>query len=214
MGQNPTPVETEIKIHWNGSADEARRRIEAAGYREIESRTLESDQLFDFNEGALQSSGRLLRLRRLSPASPQEAETGSQKAQATVTYKGPGMSAQYKSREEIEFDVSDDVAFQQVLDRLGYVPKFSYQKYRTKFGSADESGVITLDETPIGVFLELEGPEYWIDATAKRLGFDATAYSTASYSSLYREYRTQNPESPLNMIFENKLGLSPERKRP
>jgi hypothetical protein len=29
-----------------------------------------------------------------------------------------------------------------------------------------EPGIITLDETPIGVFLELEGGKYWIDGTA------------------------------------------------
>ena len=213
MSSKPPPIETEIKIHWSGSADEANRRIEESGYRLVESRTLESDQLFDLAENVLWASGRLLRLRHLLPDGADEASSKSS-PRSTVTYKGPGMSARYKSREEIEFDVSDPAAFAQVLDRLGYVPKFSYQKYRTKFGSADESGVITIDETPIGVFLELEGPEYWIDATAKRLGFDASAYSTASYSSLYREYRTQNPGSPVNMIFENKPGLSPEGKRP
>jgi hypothetical protein len=33
-----------------------------------------------------------------------------------------------------------------------------------------------LDETPAGVFLELEGPSRWIDRTARRLGFAESDY--------------------------------------
>ena len=79
---------------------------------------------------------------------------------------------------------------------------FRYEKYRTKFAAAGEPGMITLDETPIGVFLELEGAKSWIDGTAGRLGFALSAYSTASYAALYTRYREQNKDAPANMTFE------------
>jgi adenylate cyclase class 2 len=185
-------VETEIKLRWEGSPADARAHIERQGYQVIEPRTLESDQLFDRATGELKQSDQLLRLRRAGPGGG---------AGATVTYKGPALRERYKSREEIEFQVSDADAFTHMLARLGYLPGFRYEKYRTKFAMAGEPGIITLDETPIGVFLELEGAKFWIDGTAGRLGFALSAYSTASYAALYKEYRQENKESPPDMTF-------------
>jgi adenylate cyclase class 2 len=180
-------VETEIKLKWAGTAAEAHAHIECQGYEVIEPRTLESDQLFDRASGELKQADQILRLRRPGPS-----ETGGG---ATATYKGPASRERYKSREEIEFQVSNADAFQHMLERLGYVPGFRYEKYRTKFATAGEPGIVTLDETPMGVFLELEGAKSWIDGTAARLGFALSDYSTASYAALYREFRqeTRNP---------------------
>ena len=187
-------TETEIKLLWQGSAQEARALIERHGYRLSSPRTLECDQLFDLPSGALWQSDRILRLRRTS-----SAEAGQH---AVVTYKGCASRETYKSREEIEFDVSDPDAFTLVLERLGYHPGFRYEKYRTKFKAYGEPGIITIDETPIGVYLELEGPQAWIDSTAARLGFPAARFLTASYAALYREHREQHPDAPRNMTFD------------
>jgi adenylate cyclase class 2 len=187
-------LEIEIKLRWAGSAADARAHIERQGYQVIESRTLESDQLFDRATGELTQGDQILRLRRTGP---REGGAG-----ATVTYKGPAIRERYKSREEIEFPVSDADAFTHLLERLGYLPGFRYEKYRTKFAAGGEPGIITLDETPIGVFLELEGAKSWIDGTAGRLGFALSAYSTASYGALYREFRQANKDAPPDMIFE------------
>jgi adenylate cyclase class 2 len=185
-------VETEIKLRWTGSPADARAHIEREGYQVIEPRTLESDQLFDRATSELKQGDQILRLRC--------ARSGGGSPGATVTYKGPATRQRYKSREEIEFQVSDADAFTHMLARLGYLPGFRYEKYRTKFATAGEPGIIALDETPIGVFLELEGAKYWIDGTAARLGFALSAYSTASYAALYGEYRQENKESPPDMI--------------
>ena len=185
----PPYIEIEVKLPYDGPPQAARRRIEQHGYTQTDPRVLESDQLFDRPGGELKRSDRLVRLRRSG-------------ARATVTYKGPSQRERYKSREEIEFEVSDPDAFALVLDRLGYVPAFRYEKYRTKFAAPSEPGFITIDETPIGVFLELEGPPAWIDRTAQRLGFSAADYSTASYASLYRDYRLTHPGTAENMTFE------------
>jgi len=182
-------VEIEVKIPFTGTAREARELIEQRGYLLRESRTLEADEVFDRGDSELRNADQLLRLRR----------SGSR---ATVTYKGPATRERYKSREEIEFDLSDPEAFELVLDRLGYSPRFRYEKYRTKFETSNsDSGVLSIDETPIGVFLELEGPTAWIDETATRLGFANSEYCTLSYAALYREYLRSHEEAPADMVF-------------
>jgi adenylate cyclase, class 2 len=185
-------TETEIKFRWNGAAQEAQALIERHGYAVSSPRTLESDQLFDLPSAALRQSDRILRLRKTS----REGKT-----RAMVTYKGPAIRDGYKSREEIEFDVSDSGTFTLVLHRLGYQPAFRYEKYRTQLRAAGEPGLITIDETPIGIYLELEGPQDWIDSTAARLGLPKAQFLTVSYASLYRDYRQQHPQAPSDMTF-------------
>jgi len=183
-------IETEIKLRWDGDADSARDHIEAHGYRAVGPRTLEADQLFDRASAELRRSGQILRLRIAG-------------VRSTATYKGPADAGAgpYKSREEIEFDVTDATAFEEVLARLGYQRAFRYEKYRTKFAGGE--GIVTLDETPIGIFIELEGPKYWIDAVAGGLGFGRVKYVTASYAALYGEYKAAHAEAPADMIFAN-----------
>jgi adenylate cyclase class 2 len=186
-------TETEIKLSWQGSAEEARALIERQGYGLSSPRTLEADQLFDLASGALRQSDQILRLRKTSSA---------EGPRAMVTYKGWASREIYKSREEIEFDVSDPDAFTLVLERLGYHPDFRYEKYRTMFKAYGEPGLVTIDETPIGVYLELEGPQAWIDSTAARLGFSAERFLTVSYAGLYREHLEQHPGAPPDMTFD------------
>jgi len=191
-------IETEIKIPFAGSAQEARELIERHGFSVSEARVLESDQTFDRPGYELRAADQLLRLRR----------SGSR---AMVTYKGPTNRERYKSREEIEFDVSDPAAFELVLDRLGYQPRFRYEKYRTIFREPGGQGVVTIDETPIGIFLELEGEAAWIDRVAARLGFSTAEYCTASYGALYQEYLRAHEGASTNMVFGT--GPSPEKQR-
>jgi adenylate cyclase, class 2 len=182
------PTETEIKLRLKTSVDAARHVIEAAGYSASDARVLEADQLFDFEDLPLRRSGRLLRVRTIGDTT-------------ILTYKGPAEPGIHKSREEIETEIADGPAFVAILKGLGYLPTFRYEKYRTTFRAAGAPGIITLDETPIGVFLELEGPGNWIDETAKKLGFSADEYITASYAALYSEHRRANPKVPADMVF-------------
>ena len=199
-------TETEIKLRWNGAPQEAQALIEGQGYAVSVPRTLESDQLFDLPSAALRQSDRILRLRKtISPDG---------KARAMVTYKGPATRDGYKSREEIEFDVSDPDTFTLVVHRLGYLPAFRYEKYRTQLRTAGEPGLLTIDETPIGVYVEIEGPPDWIDSTAARLGLPKERFLTVSYAALYREYRAQHPEAPADMTFDIESTYTPSTKSP
>jgi adenylate cyclase class 2 len=168
--------EIEIKLAVS-SADAARRLLRGAGFRLYRRRVLEANTVFDTPAARLRGSGCLLRVRQAGRRS-------------TLTYKGAGQPGRFKSREELEVEISDMRAFIAILSRLGYREVFRYEKYRTEYKAADSDvGHATLDETPIGIYLELEGPPAWIDAAARRLGFTRSEYITESYGRLFLEWR-------------------------
>lgn len=181
-------VETEIKLRLPQGPEHARALLEQHGFRAAGPRQLETDQTFDLPTGELRAGDRLLRLR-------------SAGGRWIVTYKGPAAGGAHKSREEIEAGVSDGPAFAQILVALGFQLSFAYEKFRTTFETPGAEGIVTLDETPIGDFLELEGPESWIDRTARRLGFGPDDYVTSSYAALYQEYRRTHITVPHDMKF-------------
>jgi adenylate cyclase class 2 len=61
--------------------------------------------------------------------------------------------------------------------------------------------VIAIDETPIGVFVEIEGAEHHIATAAAALGKDQTDYITASYHALYLEHCREHGVEPAHMLF-------------
>jgi adenylate cyclase class 2 len=200
-----TPIETEVKIRFPRTADAAYELIEELGYAIQIPRTLEADQLFDRAEASLRAADQVLRLR---------LESSAEGKLWKLTYKGPSArELGYKSREEIETRVADGDNLILILSRLGYMPAFRYEKYRTTFAMSQQPGIITVDETPLGIFLELEGPKEWIDDTAKRLGFSPYDYVTSSYATLWRQYLEGPGNGPENMIFLL-YPPAPERKDP
>jgi len=164
--------ETEIKLRLDSLA-KARRLLYRAGFRVSRRRRHEDNLVLDTSDRSLQAKGLLLRLRRSGRDS-------------TLTYKGPAAAGIYKSRHELETAVGDQGVLSTMMGALGFEVVFRYEKYRTEYGCPDRGGVVTLDETPIGVFLELEGAPAWIDHVASRLGFSKQDYITDSYGSLYR----------------------------
>jgi adenylate cyclase, class 2 len=177
--------ETEIKL----PAPEpraARHLLRRAGFRVTRRRVFESNLIFDTPAGALRASGALLRVREV-------------KGRGVLTYKGPAAAGKHKSRDEFETALDSAETAREILGRVGFAPSFRYDKFRTEF--TDGEGEAMLDETPIGVFLELEGEPDWIDRAARRLGFAEDAYLTASYARLYFEHCRRLGAAPGDMIF-------------
>ncbi|MCW5983174.1 MAG: class IV adenylate cyclase [Bryobacteraceae bacterium] len=195
--------EIEIKLR-AGSVEAGRRALRRAGFRVTVRRVFESNTVYDTSAGSLRGRGELLRLR----------EAGEKR---TLTFKGPAAPGRHKSREELELSVSDAGTMGEILIRLGMAPVFRYDKYRTEYCQPGGEGVATLDETPIGVFLELEGSAPWIDAAAAALGFAEEDYITASYGRLYLEYRESHADAPHDMVFaegSRRRAPRPGRARP
>jgi adenylate cyclase class 2 len=184
---SPDSVETEVKLRIAG-ADAIRARIGAAGFRVRAPRALERNVVFDTPELALRRRRELIRIREVN-------------GKATLTFKGPRQPGKHKVREELESALSDARAVERIFERAGLRPVFRYEKYRTEYSRNSDPGVIMLDETPIGNYLELEGPPEWIDATARELGFTESEYILASYGALYLDYCRQQNIEPANMEF-------------
>jgi adenylate cyclase class 2 len=182
-----SPTETEIKLAMPGVRT-ARELLRAAGFTVSRRRVFESNLIFDTPSLTLRRAGMLLRLRQAGGL-------------VTVTYKGKPSVGKHKSREELELSVADPAAMDAIFERLGYRPVFRYQKYRTEYRLQRGAGMATLDETPVGTYLELEGSPAWIDRLARRMGFDERDYITASYARLYLEWCRKKRVKPSNMVF-------------
>jgi adenylate cyclase class 2 len=164
-------VETEVKLRMEGP-EPARRALADLGARPTRPRHFEDNTLYDDAQYSLFDAGRALRLRRAE-------------ARALVTYKGPREERAdgVKSRPEVEVEVSDADAFDALLRGLGYRRVFRYQKYREAYAWRDAE--IVLDETPIGTYLEIEGPAATIHDAARALGRGPEDYIAESYAALF-----------------------------
>jgi len=179
--------ENEIKLAVPDSKF-ARRLLRAAGFRVSRPRVFEANTLLDTGRRGLNKAPTPLRVRQAGCV-------------GTVTFKGRALAGRHKSRAELQVQTSDAGATAAIFARLGFLPVFRYEKYRTEFRQPRRAGVAMLDETPVGVFLELEGTARWIDRTARQLGFQEGQYITASYGGLYLEWSKRNGLKPTNMVF-------------
>jgi adenylate cyclase, class 2 len=132
--------------------------------------------------------------------------TPQQLAAHTDRYPSPGS---HKIRDEIEAQVSDSANLIKIFEGLGMRGWFRYEKYRTTYQlpaakSWARGLLIELDETPIGTFVELEGPAHAIDRAATELGYSKRDYVLTNYLSLYVEDCRRKGQQPQNMLFQNK----------
>ncbi|MBS1819185.1 MAG: class IV adenylate cyclase [Acidobacteria bacterium] len=162
-------VEREIKLRY-ASLEAALESVRALGAALHSERRLQDDVILDTPDGGLRAARSALRVR-------------TETTQAVLTFKGPPIPGLMKVREEIETGVDDGAVLLEILARVGFTPAFGYQKFRTEYALDDV--LITIDETPIGVFVELEGSEEAITTTARRLGRSPADYVVESYRTLY-----------------------------
>jgi len=184
------PLEREIKLRFD-SADEARGKILALGAAPLLGRRLQEDCLFDTEDERLRRQRSTLRVR-------------SEGSKSLLTFKGPAIPGLIKIREEYETVVADGAALQTILEELGLHVWFRYEKYREEFSNDDV--VIALDETPVGVFVEIEGGEDAIHETARALGCTPADYITDSYRFLFLQHRNANGLAGHDMVFAGRAG--------
>jgi adenylate cyclase class 2 len=186
------PEEVEVKIAV-ASAAKTRALLRDRGFRILHPRVFEQNIVLDDPQGSVKARNLLLRVR-------------SAGKHVTVTFKGKEIPGIYKRREEREFRASDLDECLAVFRGLGFEPSLRYEKYRTEFARGSEpgvvTGVVTLDQTPIGVFIELEGPPRWIDQTAKDLGFSRDDYIGFSYARLFEAWCAERGIQSRNMSFK------------
>ena len=179
-------MEVKLKVGDKNGLD---ARLGGLGARLLHPRELEDNRVYDFPDRSLMRRGAMLRIRVLERA-------------AFLTYKDRAkVVSGAKVRNEIEstFPASEATALTAIVSAIGFLPVFRYQKYRTTWEVPDL--LITLDETPIGDYFELEGEKPLIDRMAGRLGYHPSDYITASYRDLYIDSPEGRSGPPDQMVF-------------
>jgi adenylate cyclase class 2 len=183
----------EIELKFSVADTKAlRAAVIGCGFRLLTDRTFESNTLYDTPDRKLRARKEILRLRQYGD-------------RCTVTHKrqagnGGEAGSRYKTRVETESVVEDGSALAEIFARLGYGPVFRYEKYRTEWESGE--GHLVLDETPIGVWAELEGAPAWIDAMLERLGVASAQCSTDSYGTLFVKWKAASGSPAENLTFD------------
>lgn len=193
-----THRETEIKLRV-ADLPALIRRIRGLGAVE-HGRVLEQNTLYDTPDLDFRSRGLLLRLRIETPGPSEMMRGGARRA--VVTSKAPAPAARrsrYKEKLEREVEVRSASRWPSTLRALGLRPTFRYEKYRSSFRLRGLH--LDLDETPLGVFLELEGVPGTIDRAARALGFAPRQYIRGTYWDLQAANCRRRGRAPGNMLF-------------
>ena len=181
-----TILEREIKLRFT-SASDAREAVLAAGALPLYGRRLQEDALLDTDDEQLRRQRCVLRVRM---------ENGKSR----ITYKGPVQPSIMKVREELETMVGDGEVLLRVFGEIGLHVWFRYEKYREEFSHEDV--IVAIDETPVGIFVEIEGSEQGIADMTIALGRTSDDYIVDSYRSLFLQHREQNGLSGSDMVFD------------
>ena len=180
-----TTLEREIKLRFE-SVDRARAAIEAAGATPLLGRRLQEDSLLDDEDETLRRRGCALRIR---------CENGKSR----ITFKGPIQPSSMKLRDELETVVGDGALLLRIFEDLGYHVWFRYEKYREEYSREDV--IVAIDETPVGVFVEIEGTEQGISTMAEGLGRSPDDYVLDSYRGLFLKHREAHGLTANDMVF-------------
>ena len=193
-------VEVEVKLKVGDLLDGQDRfaaiktRLEEMGASLIHPREFEDNLAFDFPDRSIVRAGSLLRVRILArgsvltfkgPVVPIPGLSGS-----GPTAESPPMKVRRETELAIPFEETD--ALLAIIRGLGMEQVYRYQKFRTTW--AWKGLHIMLDETPIGIYVELEGDRALIEAGAVELGYRSDEFITRSYRDLHLEHLDQGGE--------------------
>jgi adenylate cyclase class 2 len=182
-------IETEIKFRVADSAA-LEAKLLANGFHLDTPRSFESNTLYDTADRQLRAKRELVRIRNYA-------------GQWLLTHKRVPDSGigedRHKHRVETETILSDGEALAQVFQSIGYEPVFVYEKYRSEY--SDATGHCVLDETPLGVYAELEGPAEWIDQIALALGIADEDRMTISYGRLFEQWKENTGSNARDLTF-------------
>jgi adenylate cyclase, class 2 len=196
-----TERETEIKLRVTDLPSLV-HKLKRLGAKQ-HGRVLEQNTLYDTPAADFRGRGRLLRLRIETPARSKFAPGGAQRAILTSKAPVPAQGrSRYKEKLEREVAVQSPERWPMALRSIGLRPSFRYEKYRTTFRLPGLH--LDLDETPVGVFLELEGSPRAIDRVARALGFAPSSYLNATYWDLYAADCRRRGRHLANMLFRRK----------
>ena len=170
--------EIEVKIRIGKEAiPRLREKAGELGFQKTSELKAEKNILFDFADGRLKASGQALRLRQYGDDS-------------WITYKGPKVKDPLlKIRLEEETSVGDFGTARRILEQLGLEAAFRYDKEREKYRlkSGGKAVELSIDQTPVGCFVEIEGSRELITQFAGAFGWSEEDFLNSNYVDLYAE---------------------------
>ncbi len=200
MSDNADNMEIEVKLLVPALAS-VEEKLKTLGATLAKPRVFESNIRYDDQNGTLEATGTVLRLRR--------------DADVRLTYKAPkdqtALQAGVHKRFEAEISVSDHDTMDTILRQLGYVPSMIYEKYRTTY--ALDGAEIVLDEMPFGNFVEIEGADVQaVNDMVARLQLSDAPRMTASYATLFKHVKAHLSLTFRDLTFDNFTGrtVSPD----
>lgn len=113
----------------------------------------------------------------------------------------------YFKRIELETDISDVESVTHMMSFFGYPKKVSWEKKRVNFTSHKSEELdfaISLDETPMGFFLEIESNEDKIEEIIKTLRLSDLERTKKAYLGVWADFNQKNDTAREDMMFTNK----------
>jgi adenylate cyclase class 2 len=161
----------------------------------LRGRVQEDNRLLDTPEGRLRRAGCGLRVRTW------RVLAGGGGSGATLTFKGPRESTQFKARPEIETPVPDAAALLEIFGYMGFHECVTYEKRRETWRLGPV--LVVLDELPrLGWYLEIEGPDEAAVADARRqLGLADTPLVVETYPHLAAEHGDRDAAGVARLAF-------------
>lgn len=103
-------------------------------------------------------------------------------------------------REEYEAEVEDIEIFRRMFIALGFDRERIMEKYRMDFEF--NGTLVSVDEMPFGMFVEIEGEEDKISETVNLLGLYGKERILGSYWDVFEEYKKEHGFAGENIEFE------------
>jgi adenylate cyclase class 2 len=156
-------------------------------------RVFETNIRFENRSKSLKREGILLRLRHDN--------------QSRLTFKSTPSTpdTEFKVHKELEVEVGDFQACQDILEALGYTPEQVYEKWRETFILDDTN--ILIDTMPYGVFLEIEGDRSEIRTIADRLSLNWKERILLNYLEIFEVIQREEGLGFADITFENFEGV-------
>ncbi|MFW6045678.1 MAG: class IV adenylate cyclase [Natronomonas sp.] len=137
----------EVELKVRAEHDALRERLLAMGA--TQSGTIsQEDTYYDAPHREFAETDEALRIRR-------EERTADGRRKTKITYKGPLVESESKTREELETHVDDGETVDSIFRRLGFDPVATVEKTRERY-EHDGYTIVLDDVTGLGEFVEVE----------------------------------------------------------
>ncbi len=183
--------EVELKIE--ADHDSVQNHLESADAQRL-GEAEQTDTYFDAPDRSFADTDEALRLRR-ETTGVIEADNKSPIDTVQITYKGPLVDEESKTREEFETTVGDEEEASKILEGLGYTPAATVHKSRLRYRL--DGYLVTLDDvSEVGQYVEVEqeAPEDRVSEVkagakdvARRLELDPDEQIQTSYLGMKLE---------------------------